>query len=47
MSTIQLLDYYTEQVNAAVGADREDLVRDLMQACDEELAERGIKRVAA
>jgi hypothetical protein len=47
MSTRQLLDYYTEQVNAAVAADRDDLVRDLTQTCGEELAERGITHLAA
>jgi hypothetical protein len=47
MSTTELLDYYTEQVNAAVAADRDDLVRDLTEACDEELAERGFRRAAA
>jgi hypothetical protein len=41
LSVADVLDFYTEQVNAAVAADRDDIVRDLAKACDDELKALG------
>jgi hypothetical protein len=34
----QVLDFYTEQVNAAIAANRDDIVRELSLACEQDLA---------
>jgi hypothetical protein len=47
LSVEDVLDYYTEQVNAAVAANRDDIVRDLALACEDELAAMGHARHAA
>lgn len=41
----QVLDFYTEQVNAAIAANRDDIVRELSLACAQDLAEA--ERLAA
>jgi hypothetical protein len=47
LSITDVLDFYTEQVNAAVAADRDDIVRDLALACADELKTLGHLRDAA
>jgi hypothetical protein len=47
LSVADVLDFYTEQVNAAIAADRDDIVRDLTLSCEAELAEMGRLQQAA
>ena len=47
MNETQMLDFYTEQINAAVAAERDDIVRELAESCELELAEIVESRRAA